>query len=271
MLARFWLMATAIALLAGCLAPSKYARYESQFEDKPQIREFARAAEFGDVKKVQRMMKDGFNPDLVFGREGTPVLAIPVLADQPETLIAMLEAGADPNAKQTFDNGYGSISNRNNAMVWAAKADSPRYLGILIDHGGDPNTRNSNDETLMMQARLWGDSWDNVKMLVEKGADPNGMSQQQTVAESYARIGSFSKVHWLLEHGADLSKDNSANRSTIDSIFWYPVDPKYWYLQRDCQQWLLTRGYKRPPISQVYVDIRKQDGLPYTEAEIPLW
>lgn len=257
-------------LLTACLKPTEYSHYASWYPKDEQVQQFVRAAEFGDIEKVRSMMRAGFNPDDVFTNQGSPLIALPVLAKQPAVLKAMLEEGADPNVKKQYDTGDRGIRNHNNAMVWAAKADSPEYLAILIDHGGDPDTRNSNDETLMMQARLWGDSWENVKTLVLKGADVNGTSQTRTLAESYSGLGSFMKVLWLLEHGADLSKDTRANKATLESIFWHPYSTTDSSWQKKCQRWALDRGFVRPPLPDYYKRMRQRLDMPAEEADIPL-
>jgi hypothetical protein len=264
------MLAGVLLLLAACLQPTQYSRFSSWFPADKELQAFVHAAEFGQVEKVRSMMKAGFDPNQIFTNQGTPLIALPVIAKQPAVLKAMLEEGADPNVKRQYDTGDRGIRNRDNALVWAAKADTPEYLAILIDHGGDPNTRNSNDETLMMQARLWGDSWDNVKMLVQKGADVNGTSQTRTLAESYSGLGSFMKVHWLLEHGADLSADTRANKATLESIFWHPYSTTDSSWQKKCQQWALAHGYERPPLPDYYKEMRQRLGMPDKEADIPL-
>ena len=157
-------------LLSACLKlapPTAQSRYgdlgkEPWFPGNPQAQALALAAEHGDAKEVRRLMVDeGVNPDTVFTKEGTPLVAWPVFTENPAGLKAMLENGANPNARvpKPFAvtkeaDGSGGAYYRDNAMVWAAKADDPIYLQLLLDHGGDPNTRNANNETLLLQAKL---------------------------------------------------------------------------------------------------------------------
>ncbi|MEA9656509.1 ankyrin repeat domain-containing protein, partial [Xanthomonas campestris pv. raphani] len=55
-----------------------------------------------------------------------------------------------------------------------------------------------------------------------------------------------------------------------EAIFWHPGNPKDPQWQRQCQQWLLKRGYERPPLPENYRSMRKAFHFPSEEKEIPL-
>ncbi len=286
------LLSTVLFLQTGCLlsAPSPAAKsahtrsLETWYPDKG-AQALAVAAEFGDAAEVRRLMKEqGVNPDKHFSPEGMPLIAWPVFTKNPAGLKAMLENGADPNARVTepFEiyrgkDGSVGIYYYNNAMVWAAKQEDPIYLRHLLDHGGDPNTRNSNNETLLFQAFIWQDQWQNVKLLVERGADVNAKSQVTTILHDYTGRGAFEKAYWLLEHGADPAPKGSLPPSQdhrsliIESIFWKPMKGgKGGEWQIKCQQWLLARGYKRPPLPDNYRRHREAFGYETDESKVPL-
>lgn len=259
---------TACFKLPPATAQSRYGDLNKEFPGNPQAAALALAAEHGDAKEIRRLMKDeGVNPDTVFTKDGMPLVAWPVFTENPAGLKAMLENGADPNAAvltsmQHTTRFKGRIEN--NAMVWAAKADDPIYLKLLLDHGGDPNTRNSNGETLLKQAKFSG-TWENIELLVERGADVNALSQGGAFVDMYAGLGSFVRTLWLLEHGA------KPTQYTIDNIFWHPGNPKKPESQRQCQQWLLQHGYERPPVmSKGNRKLREAYGFPTDEKDIPL-
>jgi len=144
--ASFLLLAAALALLSACSPQSKYGA-DRYFEGNALA--LAIASELGESGAITRLMKDdGVDPDRIFARNaGIPLLAWPLRARNLDGLQALLDNGADPNAR-----AYKTVDGRrlgyNNAMVYAAKMDDPRFLELLLKHGGDPNTRNSANETL---------------------------------------------------------------------------------------------------------------------------
>ncbi|HEY8670180.1 MAG TPA: ankyrin repeat domain-containing protein [Terriglobales bacterium] len=284
-------------VLAGCDAPSPTAATPSRhsmysldrvFKD-PRAQALALAAEQGNVLEVQRLMKqEHVNPDVIFSDDdsGMPLVAWPVFTLNPTGLKAMLDNGANPNARKpgqhtkTYEDGSGgTYFDYDNAMVWAAKQEDPIYLKLLLDHGGDPNTRNGNDESLLFQAYIWHNQWRNVKLLVERGAHINDMTQSGTILYDYSSMGEFEEAYWLLQHGADPTVRDPLIQSlfpapprylAVEDIFWHPTNPSDPSWQRKCQQWLLQHGFKRPPLPEAYRDLRKTFGLPYEEKDIPL-
>ena len=278
--------------LTGCLQASpaqqsKHTRSLERWFPDPGAQALAVAAELGDAAEVRRLMKDqGVNPDKHFSPEGMPLLAWPIYTKNPVGLKAMLENGADPNAAtlhpaqntERFKGRY-----ENNAMVWAAKESDTAYLKLLLDKGGNPNTRNSNNETLLFQAMIWDNQSQNVKLLVERGANVNephaGMGAP--ILEHYATRGAFKTTLWLMEHGADPSLEykgglakppfaNEADSYTIEAIFWMSTKDQAFEWQVKCQQWLMSRGYQRPPMSALYRKQRTDFGFPTEEKDIPL-
>jgi hypothetical protein len=293
------LLALCLLGQTGCLlsAPSPAAKsahtrsLETWYPDVG-AQKLAVAAEFGDVAEVRRLMKEeGVNPDKHFSPEGMPLLAWPIFTQNPDGLKAMLENGADPNARypipfsRTYQGKPLGRYFRNNAMVWAAKQSNPIYLRHLLDHGGDPNTRNSNDESLVYQAYIWQNQWQNVQLLIERGANinepiPGGILGP--IIELYATTGAFQKVYWLLEHGADPGLDyyggladppfsSHSASSTIEAIFWKPMKPgvgSQW--QEKCQRWVLSKGFTRPPLPDDYREDREYFGYETDETKVPL-
>ncbi|WP_193069573.1 ankyrin repeat domain-containing protein, partial [Pseudomonas sp. K5] len=160
-------------------------------------------------------------PDNSFSsRDGIPLLAWPLRAKNLDGLRGMLENGSDPNARLVKQMN-GEVVHFNNAMVYAAKMDDPRFLALLLKHGGDPNTRNSNNETLLYQAFISGNQWDNVKQLVESGANVNepSLGPSDTPISWYSGRGAFEHVYWLLEHGADPSVVLKSSIGEPDRMF----------------------------------------------------
>ncbi|CTP88905.1 ankyrin repeat protein [Xanthomonas translucens pv. poae] len=255
------------------------------FFPDPKAQALALAAEHGNAKEIRRLMKEEHvNPDVIFSTDDDPLLMWPIMTHNPDGLRAMLENGADPNARKPDqivehfkDGSVGRYFKGENAMVWAAKQEDPIYLKLLLDHGGNPNTRNANNETLLLQAFLTHNQWQNVKLLVERGADINATSQGSPIVFHYAARGGFEQVYWLFEHGADpkindltRNPDGSHEYPVVADVFWHPGNPNDPQWQRKCQQWLLEHGYARPPMPDYLRDMRKAFGFPYEEKDIPL-
>jgi uncharacterized protein len=286
----------ALLLLALCLsacraaAPadaSKHTVRLQQWYPDPGAQALAVAAEQGNAAEVRRLMKDeGVNPDKHFAPDGTPLLGWPIFTHNPAGLKAMLENGADPNAKtlhpaqntERFKGRY-----ENNALVFAAKQEDPIYLKLLLDHGGDPNTRNSNGESLLFQSMIWKNQMQNVMLLVERGADVNDphAGLAGPILYHYAIGGSFKMSYWLMERGADPTLQyhgglasppfsKTQNSSVVQAIFWMPVKDQALEWQMKCQRFLLKRGIKRPPMSDVYRRKRQEFGFPTDEKDISL-
>ena len=270
------LLAAALLLLSGCTPQSTHGA-SGYF--KGRALELAVASEQGDAETITHLIKDeGVDPDKVFARDaGIPLVAWPLRAKNLDGLRALLDNGADPNAR-----AYKVVDGRrlgyNNTMVYAAKLDDPRYLQLLLQHGGDPNTRNSAGETLLFQAFIAGNQWENVKLLIENGANINESNRgtADTVLSWYTTRGGFEHAYWLLEHGADptvllKSSVGAPDRMLIaEHIFWGITTPDLLPWQRKCQQWLVTRDIPRPPMPKGIRDKREAFGFPTKEEDIPL-
>ncbi|WP_254063359.1 ankyrin repeat domain-containing protein [Rhodanobacter sp. L36] len=249
----------------------------------PQAQVLARAAQDNNAGEVRRLIKDEHvNPDALFSdtndEERVPVVAWPVITQSLGGLKALLDDGANPNVKMRYpDLDKTVVLYYDNAMVYAAMNEDPAYLKLLLEHGGDPNTRNVNGETLLFQAYIWHNQWQNVQMLVERGADANAITQSGSILYDYTAEGNFMAAYWLLQHGAD-PKANSGIKPAgeemhylpVEAIFWYPDKPNMLDWKRKCQQWLFTHGIKRPPMPAVYHNWRRDLGQPYEEKDIPL-
>lgn len=242
---------------ATCKNDSIWTRNPEGYFADPGARRLARAAACGDVAEVTRLMTvEHVDPDHIFSMEGNgiPLVAWPVLTHSPDGLKAMLENGADPNVKLPYQTRDRGVRNNPNAMVIASETEDPTYLKLLLDHGGDPDTRNANDESLLFNAYIHGNLWENVKLLVERGADINGDAGYGPIIQSYAGLRPFDQVYWLIEHGADPSLEylfgkpvRKPDSKTIRAIYWRTTLPSWLASQRRCQQWLVDHGYPRPP------------------------
>lgn len=270
---------TTLLMISGCALSSNYGA-EKYFEGKGF--ELAIAIEHGDSETVRRLIKDdGVDPDKTFARDsGIPLVAWPLRTQSLDGLRALLDNGADPNAR-----AYKTVDGRrlgyNNAMVYAAKMDDPRFLELLLKHGGDPNTRNSANETLLFQAFVSGNQWKNIQVLVENGANVNATNRgfgDDTVLSWYTGRGGFDYAYWLLEHGADptiaervpQNSGKTPRQLMVEDIYWEITTPDNLPWQKKCQQWLADRNIPRPPMPEHIRRKREAFKFPSREEDIPL-
>jgi len=268
-----------LLLASGCSSSSAHGAGD-YFDGK--ALKLAVASETGDSETIERLVKEeGVDPDKIFARrDGIPLIAWPLRARSLAGLRALLEAGADPNVRES-KHMNGEMIHFNNAMVYAAKMDDPSYLELLLKHGGDPNTRNINNETLLLQAFLSGNQWKNIQTLIENGANINESSLSMgddTVLSWYTRRGGFDSAYWLLEHGADptISKqaasrsDGTARQKMVEDIYWEITTPDLLPWQKRCQHWLIARNIPRPPMPEHIRKKREAFGFPTKEEDVPL-
>jgi ankyrin repeat protein len=271
-----WLV---LLLLSGCSASPSHGAADHFDGEALQL---AMATETGDSQAIRRLIKDeGVDPDSTFARrDGIPIVAWPLRAGNLDGLRSLLDNGADPNAREVKQMN-GREVHFNNAMVYAAKMEDPRFLELLLKHGGDPNTRNSANETLMLQAFLSGNQWKNIQTLVEHGAkinESNLSKGDDTVLSWYTSRGGFDSAYWLLEHGADptipsrppAGSNLPSRQMMVEDIYWGVTTPDLLPWQKKCQQWLIARNIPRPTMPEHIRKKREAFGFPTREEDIPL-
>ena len=118
-----------------------------------------------------------------------------VLYAGPATLQRLLKQGADPNKRNDANA---------TALIWAATDLAKTRL--LLDHGADVNARSSDLRTpLMIAARRPGNAAV-VKLLLDRGANPNPNAHPVTESSPLveaATAADAGTMELLLSHGAD--------------------------------------------------------------------
>jgi hypothetical protein len=104
------------------------------------------AAAFGTPESVRLLLENGAPVDAVSKNPQTnqPLHAVLALGRNPESIQLLLDAGADPNARQT--GGY-------TAIFSAAAANRRDLTELLIAHGADPSVQNDFGQTAAGFAR----------------------------------------------------------------------------------------------------------------------
>ncbi|MFN7936433.1 MAG: ankyrin repeat domain-containing protein [Bryobacteraceae bacterium] len=173
------------------------------------------AIKAGDVTRIKALLADGADPNSA-DDSGTPALMNAVLYTGPETMRALLDAGANAEAK----NPMGS-----SALVWAA--GDPVKAKMLIEAGADVNTASPTGRTPLHVAATSSGNAATVKLLLEKGArhdakdrlDPmpplfTGGGKATPIVDA-ARAGDLETIRLLLKAGADV---NAAGANNITAL-----------------------------------------------------
>src|SRR3954453_11504989 len=136
-------------------------------------------------------------PDIVKlkGPGGSTPLMYAVLYGEADDVRLLLEAGAEPNAR----NEVGAT-----ALMWAA--DDLDKTRLLLRAGADPNARSDDGRTPLLVATTWPQSTDVVKLLLDRGANPSAVVNSYrgplTPLRLAAEAGHEAAVRLLLDRGA---------------------------------------------------------------------
>ncbi len=150
----------------------------------------------GDLQKFMKFVAEDPNLLNARGPEGSTPFTYAVLYTNAATLERLLKLGADPNKRNDANA---------TALMWAA-TDMGKTK-VLLSHGADVNARSSDMRTpLMIAARKPGNSAV-VKMLLDKGANPNPNphpSAESSPLLDAASAGDAASVEMLIGKGAEV-------------------------------------------------------------------
>jgi len=134
------------------------------------------AAYSADAVRVRELLESGVNPNERDERGYTPLLWAALRAavgHQIPVVIALLQAGADPNAMT--EGGDSTV------LMWAVQSGNRDVVSCLIDRGALVNQA-ANEVTPLMVAAQEGNE-DMVRLLLDRGADPFAQAGRFTAAD----------------------------------------------------------------------------------------
>lgn len=162
----------------------------------------------GDAPAIQRFASAGGDLN-VRGSGGSTPLWLALKEKNRESYDALLKYGADPNV---------IMSGKRVVTHWAAIEEDSWWLRLALEHGADPNLvnvgRGRPSEGSPLKFALSkksmlipkdGRFFDNIKLLVEHGADIDKPDPYNCYPLAQA-AGDFETVLYLLEAGADYKR-----------------------------------------------------------------
>jgi ankyrin repeat protein len=143
---------------------------------------FWEAATVGASARVMELLNE--TPELITARspDGFTALHLAAFFGHPETVHALIEAGADVSARTT-----NALENQPLHAAVAASEARARLAStrLLVDGGADVNERQSGGYTPLMSAAQNGDE-DLTELLLARGADPTLEDDQGLSAVAHA-------------------------------------------------------------------------------------
>jgi ankyrin repeat protein len=151
----------------------------------------------GDTEAFRKLLRDDPKAVNLKGPDGATPLMYAVLYGDADAVRQLLEAGADPSAR----NESGAT-----ALIWAV--DDLDKTRLLLKAGADANARSADGRTPLLSATGRVGSADVVKLLLEHKADPSATAHSYrgptTPLRQAADVGDAAVVQLLLDHGAEV-------------------------------------------------------------------
>jgi ankyrin repeat protein len=162
----------------------------------PKATQLMNALRAGDQQAFQKLLRSNPKAAKAKGPGGSTPLMYAVLYSDADTVKRLLDAGADPNARNEVNA---------TALMWAT--DDVQKTRLLLARGADVNARSDEGRTPLLIAAKRNGSADVVKLLLERGADPSvqagGLLGPMTPLSEAMYAGDETVFKLLLDKGAN--------------------------------------------------------------------
>lgn len=156
--------------------------------------------ESASPEEVQALLNAGADPNARDSDGNTALIKAATENENHEVVKVLLAAGANPNIK--------AKEGGETALMWAAWRSNSKMVQALLEAGANPNAKNKSNETALMWAADYVVSSEVLKALLDAGADPNardrdGNTALMWVAEKHSGDDNDAYFKLLLAAGAD--------------------------------------------------------------------
>jgi len=224
---RYWVLLAALAVLplTACGAASAFTsrpfsmlkRMQAQdYFNAPLQIELAEAIEREDIERMQRAINSGADVNAVGKEEMRPLFW--AMSKQKLTAFKfLLDKGASTNPAMTFEDS--GRRRTVGAIEMAAIMENPEYLRALLDHRADPNALMNNSKEPVIFRAVMHQRLENLKLLVEHGANVNQQDTSgMTALATAVNISAYQIALYLLRTGADPTLATNWGASAVDSV-----------------------------------------------------
>jgi uncharacterized protein len=220
----------------------------------------------GDAESARILLDGGANPNVTMPEWGLTPLVIASTMGQTDVVAALLDKGADPNArdKNSFTALHSAVRDSDYGEDRSSRAASVATVKVLLAHGADPNARLKQDKPsvkTVTEVSLQGatplalaaevNNLEAIKLLVEGGADPRIPTEQGTTPLILAagagtdvqrtrsleeRATAVETAKYLIEHGVDVNAAGQFGWTALHSATYQGLN--------DLVEFLVSKGAK---------------------------
>lgn len=166
------------------------------------------------VDLLKKKLSEGMNPNMIIAGP-QPLLSLAIeMRSTPEIIETLLEAGANPNTK-----GFNDLPPLTHVLINYdnQSKDTEKLIESLLNHGADPNLaiRNPNPSfdgytPLFVAITTANPNPNIVKMLLEKGANPNATFRGSNILMNIvANQNNTDILNLMIKHGVDINTRDS--------------------------------------------------------------
>lgn len=235
-------------LMVSCTAGPSGAKEQTRMsaalkEDRipfkdPAVLPMARAIAAGDAARIRALAP---TTDLsARGEDDVTLLAWAIWTQQPASLAALLEAGADPAQLGTDQETVAHL---------AAMVEPPGYLRILIEHGAPTDIVSPRGGWTPIFRAVESRRDAQIEMLIDAGASVTRKDAMgNTLLHQAAKVNSGDLVVRLLELGLDPETRNAQDSTFQPYYFMTPerlLNDRSKQQRRAVEDWLTQHGITR--------------------------